>query len=227
MNTPKFIRFAALMLLACVMSVPVAFAQTPEYSTISFDQPTSVGDKVLEPGQYLIRVLPSRADRNRVQITNLDKSTIYATLLTVPHAFGPDEEKPNTELVFYPAYENQPRTLRTWFAPNPITNEGHDIVYDEARAQLLARASNAPVVTYRGPAVVTEETTPDLAIVTPEAKYEPYVAPRVTTVETVQTEAPVQMASNELPRTAGKLPLVMLFGLLSLAGAVALRSFNR
>jgi hypothetical protein len=202
------------MLLTCAITVPAAFAQTPEYSTIDLTEPTSVGDKVLQPGQYLIRVLPGFANRNRVQVTNMDKSTIYTTLLTVPHAFGPNEEKPNTTLVFYPAFEGQPRTLRTWFAPSPVDNEGHDIVYDEARAQILARAAGAPVVTYRGPVVVTDATDPDLQVVTPDSTFKPYV-----------TETPVRTAS--MPRTAGKLPLFMLLGAMSIAGAFVLRAVNR
>ena len=223
MSTTKSIRFAAVMLLAGVMSAPVVLAQTPEYSTISFNEPTLVGETVLQPGEYLIRVLPGFTSRNRVQITDMNRETIHATLLTVPHAAGPNVEIPNTRLIFYPAVEGAPRALRTWFAPDPVSNEGHDIVYEESVAARLAKAYRAPVVTYRQPIVITEDTTPELVVVTPETRYEPYVAPRAR-VTTVRTETETR---RELPRTASDLPLVALLGLLSVAGAVVLRAVNR
>lgn len=240
MSTPKLIRYAAMLLLAAATFVPAAFAQAPEYSAFNLNEPTLVGDKILQPGSYLIRVVHNGVDRNRVQVTDLTKSKIYTTVLTVPHHFAPDESKPATQLVFFPPVAGEPRILRTWFAPEPVDDEGHDIVFEESRAKMLAKAIGKPVVSYTGPVVVAETTTPDLRYVTPEATYEPYVAPQVTTsvtetpattqttvTETTTTERPTQMASAELPRTASHMPLIMLLGLASLAGALVVRSVNR
>jgi hypothetical protein len=38
-----------------------------------------------------------------VQITSTDLSTVYATVLTIPHDLEPDEKVPNTTFVYYPA----------------------------------------------------------------------------------------------------------------------------
>jgi hypothetical protein len=227
MSITKMLRFTAVMMLAGVLSVTAAHAQTPEYSTIEFTEPTDVGGTVLQPGQYLIRVLPGFAHRNRVQITDLDRQTIYATLLTVPHQAGPNAEIPTTMMIFYPAFEGQPRALRTWFAPHPVDNEGHDFVYEESRARQLARAAEAPVVTYTG--TITADATPPLRVVTPDARVEPYVAPApLVTTAPPPVPAPVQIAEvRTLPRTAGKLPLVALLGILAMTGALVLRVMNR
>jgi hypothetical protein len=213
-STLRLMVVGAFALLVCV---PAAFAQTPESSTLPVTEPLDVGGTILQPGNYVIRVLPSSTDRNKVQITSPDFQTVFATLLTVPHPLEPNEEIPNTTFLFYPAGEGLPRALRTWFAPNPPTLTGHDIVYDEARAKQLARLAKSKVVFYPAETVVAEVEIPTLQVITPEATVETYVVPtRQTTMVSTATE-------TEMPATAGKVPLIALLGLLSIGGAVALR----
>lgn len=220
MKTTTLLGIGALI-MALGFATP-AEAQIPEYSAFNLNEPTYVGDTLLQPGQYLIRVLPGFTNRNRVQVTSLDRQTIYTTVLTVPHALGPNEEMPNTMFIYYPAFEGQPRALRTWFAPDPVSGGGHDIVYDESRAKMLARAAQAPVVTYRGEVDTTAQVEPDYYVVSPDARVETYVVPerRVVVVE----ERPTRTA---LPQTAGSIPLFALLGLLSVAGALVFRAVNR
>lgn len=230
MKSSKFARFAAVMMLAGVMAVPAVLAQTPEYSTITFNEPTQVGETVLQPGNYLIRVLPGFTSRNRVQITDVNRETIHATLLTVPHQAGPNAEIPNTRLIYYPAIEGQPRALRTWFAPSPVDNEGHDIVYEESVATRLARAANAPVVSYRDVVVAeVQDPTPEVRVVRPDARVEPYTWPTTRAVTTVQptTVQTTTQTRTELPRTASNFPLFALLGVIAVAGAFVLRAVNR
>lgn len=221
MKISKLSRLGALMMLIALISVPAALAQIPEYSTLPVTEPTEVGGTVLQPGSYLIRILPGFSNRNRVQITDTERQTVYATVLTVPHQLGPNEEMPNTMFVFYPAFEGQPRALRTWYAPDAASDGGHDIVYEETRATQLARAAKAPVVSYRG-TIETADVTPELHVVTPEARVETYVppTPRVAVVTPPATR-------TELPRTAGNTPMIALLGLFAIAGAFAFRSFVR
>ncbi|HET8775269.1 MAG TPA: hypothetical protein VFP80_15830 [Thermoanaerobaculia bacterium] len=242
-HTSKVMAISALALL---LSLP-AMAQTPEVSTLPITEPTEVGGTILQPGTYLIRVVSPQADRNKVQITNVDRSTIYVTALTVPHQLEPNEKMPDTMYVYYPAGEGRPRALRTWFAPDPASGGGHDIVYEESRARQLARLARQPVVSYH------DEQMADLTVVTPEETTVPYVyepapvitpAPavvettEVTTVTTAPAPAlvepePVPMASAapaesedtapEMPETASRIPLLALLGVISLVGAVAVR----
>ncbi|HEX6099493.1 MAG TPA: hypothetical protein VF432_24480 [Thermoanaerobaculia bacterium] len=240
------VKVMAISAIALLLSLP-AMAQTPEVSTLPITEPTEVGGTILQPGTYLIRVVSPQADRNKVQITSVDRSTIYATLLTVPHQLEPNEKLPNTMFVYFPAGEGRPRALRTWFAADPASGGGHDIVYEESRARQLARLAKEPVVSYH------DEQMADLNVITPEETSTPYVyeAPVVTpapvqaevsTVTTVTTPniapepaetftpapAPVEpepMVSSapEMPATASRIPMVALLGLISLAGAVVLR----
>jgi hypothetical protein len=211
----------ALMILA-----PAAMAQTPEVSPFPVTEPTEISGTVLQPGNYMIKMLPSFSNKNQVQITSVDGETIYATVLTVPHQLEPNEEMPNTMFVYFPAGEGQPRALRTWFAPDPVTQGGHDFVYEETRAKQLARLANTRVVSYEGQ--VADLGTTELHVVTPAATVETYTytPPPAQITTTTETE-PVQIAESrpmELPSTAGSVPMIALAGLLAIGGAVALRA---
>ncbi|HEX6177661.1 MAG TPA: hypothetical protein VF057_04840 [Thermoanaerobaculia bacterium] len=226
----------AIAAFALLIAVPGAFAQNaPEASILPVTEPLDVGGTILQPGTYTIRVLPSLTDRNKIQITNQDGSKVFATVLTVPHQLEPGEEVPNTTFVYFPASDGMPRALRTWFASDPPGRHGHDIVYEEDRAKVLARLANANVVYYPSDTEITRLDTSTLSVITPEAEVETYtfVAPttpvetQTTRVTTIETETPSTMASQstrvEMPATASNLPLIALLGLISLCGAVAIR----
>jgi len=227
----------AFALLICI---PAAFAQTPEASTLPVNEPLEVGGTILQPGTYLIRVLPSFKDRNKIQITSTDRKTLYATVLTIPHPLRANEKVPNTTFVFYPAAEGAPRALRTWFARNPdVSQGGHDIVYEETRAKQLARLNQSPVVSYRGETQVADLDTTELRVVTPQATVETYTPPAPEPMTSAANETlapspapvvaesqPAPVAENqpiEMPNTASTVPLIGLLGLLSVGGAVAFR----
>lgn len=212
------LKLLAVSAFALLISMPAAFAQTPEYSNLPVTEPLQVGGTLLQPGDYLIRVMPSLTDRNKVQILNATDRSVITTVLTVPHPLEPNEEVPNTMFVFYPAAEDQPRALRTWFAQFPEASQGgHDIVYDETRAKQLARIANSRVVAYQANA---DMDTAPLTVITPQATVETY------TYVPPPAPAPVKIAENrpvEMPQTASRIPLVALLGLISLVGAVAFR----
>jgi hypothetical protein len=48
------------------------------------NQPIQVEDTVLQPGQYVFKLLDSSSDRHVVQIFNEDQSRIINTLLAIP-----------------------------------------------------------------------------------------------------------------------------------------------
>jgi hypothetical protein len=215
------VKLSVVGAFALLLAIP-ALAQTPEASILPVTERLDVGGTILEPGTYLIHVLPSTTDRNKVQITSQDRSKVYATVLTVPHTLEPNEEVPNTTFVFYPPEEGMPRALRTWFAPNPeASGGGHDIVYDDKRARQLARLANAPVTSYPAATPVEQLETAELQVVTPEP------APARTPEPMMSNEpAPVQTADTrpmEMPRTASNVPLMALLGLGALGAAVTMR----
>jgi putative cell wall-binding protein len=224
------LRLLVMSALALLISIPATYAQTPETSTLPVTEPLDVGGTILQPGTYAIRVLPSRADRNKVQVTSPDFKTVYATVLTVPHALAPNEEMPNTMFVYYPAGEGSVRALRTWFAPNPEASlGGHDIVYSATRAQQLARLTNTRVVTYQDTVTTADLDTADLTVVTPEATVEEYTYVSPTTpAPMISSETRTETTTEtEMPNTASRIPLIALLGLASLAGAFAFRIARR
>ncbi|MBI2214738.1 MAG: hypothetical protein HYU52_13920 [Acidobacteria bacterium] len=218
-------------LLACAFAVilaaatgTVSVAQIPEVSYLPVEEPLDVGGTILEPGVYVIRVLPSFSNRNLLQITNEDRTKIFATVLSIPHALPASEEMKDTKFIFYTASDGSSKALRTWFAPDSTSNGGHDIVYPEARAMQLAEVSNESVVAYKGEPASNELESAPLEVVTPDQKIAEYT-------ERTPAQHDTQMAAmdaddRELPRTAGRAPLLALVGILALGAAVAFRALR-
>lgn len=191
----------------------VAQVEKDQASFLNVTDPLDVGGTVLQPGRYEIRLLKSDTSRSLLQVSSEDRSKIYTTVLSVPHAYNLGEDNSNTEFVLFPPVAGQPRALRTWFAPDSATGGGHDIVYPERIAIALAPLVAEPVVAYQG------EMTPTAPIVrvTPTREvvvYEP--APR-----------PVQVARyTELPRTSSRVPLVATIGLMLIGLAIGIRALR-
>lgn len=219
------LKLLMVMAFALLIAAPAAFAEIPERSTLPVTEPLDVGGTILQPGTYTISVL-KRGDDNRVTIMDADNKTV-ATVLTIPHQLEPNEEIPNTMFVYYPAGEGQPRALRTWYPPDPASRVGRDIVYEESRAKQLARLANGNVVAYQGEIV---DNTP-LHVITPQQTIEVYTMPAptpapVVTPAPMTSAAPVETAEAapvEMPKTAGNIPMIALFGFVAAAGAVGVR----
>ena len=192
---------------------------TGEQGYINLTEPLDVGGTVLQPGDYVISVVPGRVDRNMLQVWNTDRTNLLTTLLSVPHVEGPSEVGvPNSRYIYYPASEDSPRALRTWFASNTPNSGGHDIVYSKARAMELAARVAEPVVAIPDEVKVAEFETAPLVVVTPDKKVVPYKEPVKPKAE------PVKVAEyrKPLPQTASNVPLHAALGLLSLLGALGL-----
>lgn len=214
----SMMKLIAASAFALLVVAPGAFAQIPEVSVLPVSEPLQIGDTVLQPGTYTIKLVPGFTNRNIVQVTSQDGKTVHATVLSVPHQLAAGEELPNTTFVFYPAEAGQPRALRTWFAADAVSNGGHDIVYEESRAKMLARAANSRVVSYTDDVAEVDFGTTELRVVAPDATVETYRAPVTTRRVQIAEARPM-----ELPATAGRVPMVALLGLLAVAGAVAVR----
>jgi hypothetical protein len=191
---------------------------------ITFSQPVEIAGHVLPAGTYLFKIADSN-DRHIVQIFSADGKTVIATVMTVPDY----RLKATSETVirFREVPAGSPEAVRAWFYPGQ-TN-GEEFVYPKRRAIELAKASNVVV-----PAIAVEtidvadvaalKTAPIVAV-TPEEKEVPVTAAIQTTpVERVGTVARTE--PRQLPKTASKLPLAVLFGLMSIGLAVGLMVFG-
>jgi len=237
--------FKAAPTVVCLAVLGVAFStsakadETNRKTVITFSGPVEIpgvhlqGYGILPAGTYVFKVLDSSSDRHIVQIFSKDELTVYATILAIPNYRLKATDK--TVMTFRERPAGQPEALRAWFYPGK--EWGEEFVYPKARALVLAKESNTPVLFT--PVEIAPEVT--VAIKRPtepvvvELEKAPVMAaqPSGQEVEVAQvvTPPPVEIAQNEpakvLPATGSSLPLVALFGMLALAGALSLGLIQR
>ena len=115
--TKTAIRFAAFGFLAFTTTL-APFAKADEWdkrTVITVHQPIQVEAKVLEPGQYVMKLFNSSSDRHILQIFNADETKLQMTILANP-AYR-QEPTSDTRLTFSEMEGGQPPALRTWFYP--------------------------------------------------------------------------------------------------------------
>jgi hypothetical protein len=138
MNTRKAIGILGL-LLAFAIILPVAYAaETDQATKLTFNQSIQIPGRVLPAGTYWFILADSTSDRNIVRIFNSDRSTLYATVLTI-NAQRP-EPTDHTALTFAERESMPSNALVTWFYPGRTT--GHEFVYSKSEQQELARAKH-------------------------------------------------------------------------------------
>ena len=210
---------AACATLLVFATSPPAYAQSDiENSTFMITDRLEVGSFTLEPGTYLIRVVMLSSDRETIQVTNVEQSKVFATVLATPHPIRAGESIPQSRYVYYAAAPGQNRALRTWFGRD--TTKGHDIVYPKRRAMELAVAAKEPVIAAPDEVQEAEYKVAPLEVVTPDQK----VLPFGTQYEVPPPVVVAEARPAELPKTASRVPLFALLGLLSLGGAFGLRA---
>src|SRR5579872_7440038 len=148
----KISRAAATLLGIGLLSgafLPTAKADDWNRKTvITFSGPVEIpgvhmkGFGVLPAGTYVFKVMDSQSDRHVVQIFSQDEKTIYATILAIPNYRLKSTDK--TVMTFRERPAGEPEALRAWFYPG--RNWGEEFVYPKAKALVLAKATNTPVL---------------------------------------------------------------------------------
>ena len=237
----KAVMTAGAMALAGAMLVPSAKADDWNRKTeITFSSPVEIpgvhlsGWGVLPAGTYVFKILDSQSDRHIVQIINKDETTVYATILAIPNYRLQATDK--TVMTFSERAAGEPQALRAWFYPG--RNWGEEFVYPKARAIELAKSANLPVLftPIELPLEVSEPAKLASEPVVAQLKQAPIMAIQPTGEEVelarVVTAPPamdLQVATahvpqKTLPSTASPFPMIGLFGLLALCGALAVRA---
>ncbi|HXI43189.1 MAG TPA: hypothetical protein VNH83_24620 [Bryobacteraceae bacterium] len=220
--------------LFCMALMGTAFSAKADdwnrKTEITFSGPVEIpgvhltGWGVLPAGTYVFKILDSQSDRHIVQIFNKDETTIYATILAIPNYRLRATDK--TVITFRERPAGQPEALRAWFYPG--RNWGEEFVYPKAKAIELAKATNTPVL-FTPAEIPVEVAEPVKSVDEPvvvELKRAPIMAIKPTGEEVqlaeVVTPPPAEIAET-LPSTASSMPLLALFGVLALGGALAIR----
>ena len=237
----KFLRtiFAvlALTLLGATLAPGARADESNKKTVMTFSQPIEIPGQILPAGTYTFVLLDSPADRHIVQIFNADGSQIITTVLAINNY----RLKPTGDTVvkFAERSGDNPEALKAWFYPGD--NFGQEFVYPKQRAIELAVIVKEPI-----PALAADTDIKVVPIVaeTPEQKEVPVTeaimvtpapAETVTPAPVVQATTPAPVVetapapvveTQQLPQTASQLPLIVLFGLMSLCAALALKRFS-
>ncbi len=201
--------------------VPRARADAWNKMTIvTVNEPIIAGNKVLDPGTYVWKLLDSQSNRHIVQIFDKDQKHLEETILAIPNYRL--QPAGNTQFSFWETPAGVPKAVRAWFYPGD--NFGQEFAYPKKLVAQLASAAPVPIPAKYEPEPAPAPAQPEPA---PAAAPAPAPAPAPTPAPAPQAApapAPAAKAPAALPHTASFNPLIGLAGLmsLSLAGLLAM-----
>ncbi|HEX4772394.1 MAG TPA: hypothetical protein VH351_16275 [Bryobacteraceae bacterium] len=205
--------------------IPHATADQWDKKTIvTVNEPIIAGNKVLDPGTYVWKLMDSQADRHVVQIFDKDQQHLETTILAIPnYRLQPTG---HTQFAFWETPAGVPKAVRAWFYPGD--NFGQEFAYPKKLVAQLASSASVPVPSnYSEPAQPEPQPEAQPAPApAPEAAPAPAPAPEPQPQTSAPEPAPAAAAAQPaaLPHTASFDPLIGLlgFGSLSLAGVLTL-----
>jgi LPXTG-motif cell wall-anchored protein len=207
--------------------VPKAHADAWDKKTIvTVNEPIIAGDKILDPGTYVWKLMDSPSDRHVVQIFDKDQRHLEETILAIPnYRLQPTG---NTQFAFWETPAGVPKAVRAWFYPGD--NYGQEFAYPKQLVAQLASAAPVPVPNnYREteptPAAESAPAPEPAPAAEPEAPAPEPQAQTPPESNTTAAPAPAQQPQS-LPHTASFNPLIGLLGLSSL-GVAGLLGFSK
>lgn len=227
----------AASLLACLGSTAALADEWNKKTVLTFSHSIEIPGQVLPAGTYTFKLADTLGDRHVVEVYNADGSQILATVMTIPDYRLQSTDE--TVIKFAEVPSGSPDVIRAWFYPG--NKVGQEFVYSKHRALELAIASKAivPAVDVDVANVEAWKTAPIIAV-TPEQKEAPVTAIQTTptgddSASIMKVQTPSEKArtpseplyAGQLPKTASALPLIVLFGIASIAAAFGLMAFGK
>ena len=236
--------------VAATIALTAARADESNKRTIlTVSQTVQLGDAVLQPGQYVVKLLDSATERHVVQIFNREQTHIIATVVAVPiERVAP---RGHTTFTFYETAAGSARALRTWYYPGDSV--GQQFVYPKHHEMLAANttvvenplsfdqevpAPSEPVTQASNEQPSTAQQTPDEPSADRQVTEQPPAQTEVaqdtapaadnsqTTTEPAAPDAANQPAT-QLPQTSTSYPEIGLLGMMLLALAGLARVTRR
>lgn len=195
--------------------VPKAHADEWNKRTIvTVNEPIIAGNKVLDPGTYVWKLMDSQTDRHIVQIFDKNEQHLETTVLAIPdYRLQPTG---HTQFAFWETPAGVPKAVKDWFYPGD--NYGQEFAYPKKLVAQLASAAPVPIpTTYREPEPVpapAPEAQP-----APEPQPAPAPAPAPEAAPAPQAQPAPAAQPQSLPHTGSFNPLIGLLGLTSLSFA--------
>jgi len=245
--------FCALVIAGGLALRASTAPESNKRTILTVSQTVQIGDTVLQPGQYLIKLLDSETERHVVQIFNKDESHIIATIVTVPvERIVPHG---HTTFTFYETPAGTARALRTWYYPGDL--DGQQFLESKHHEMLAASTAvvdnplsfdqdtNAQRTTTAATQTTTDETSTtaqaqpatsdsqsaDRQVTEPASAPAPQPAPaentEVAAAAPAPQPAPAPAMPAELPHTASSYPEVAFIGFALLALALVARLAQR
>jgi LPXTG-motif cell wall-anchored protein len=205
--------------------VPKAHADAWDKMTIvTVNEPIIAGNKVLDPGTYVWKLMDSPSNRHVVQIFDKNQQHLEETILAIPNYRLQPTGK--TQFAFWETPAGVPKAVRAWFYPGD--NYGQEFAYPKKLVAQLASAAPVPVPeNYREPEPAAEPQPAPPPTPEPQAAATSQPEPQATP-NTSTTVAPVPAQQPQaLPHTGSFNPLIGLLGLSSLALAALLSMATR
>jgi len=212
----------AVAFVAGIASIPAQADEWDQKTILTVNEPIQVTKTLLQPGQYVLKLLDSSSDRHIVQIFNGDQTQVIATVLAIPnYRLQPTGQ---TRFAFWETPPGYAKALRAWFYPGD--NFGQEFLYPKQLAML--ETASAPTVAASTVTTAPAETAAPAPAPAeaPSAERSVEAPVQEQPVETAQNTAPqpapeVQPAPQEpaptaLPTTGSPFPLFGLGGLLAL-----------
>lgn len=228
-------------LAATFMTAPKANGDELTKKTIlTVNEPTQIDKVLLQPGQYVLRLLEQQTDRHVVEIYDRNEKHILGTVVAIPTERL--QEKGKTTFTFYETPAGSVKALRAWYYPGD--NYGQRFEYPknlQASATTVTTQTQTTAATNQTDTTTTAAATPAPAPEpqpaqeqsSQEADREATPAPAPAQTEVASNAAPAEQPAAqpapepksanppaELPATGSSYPAIGLLGaaLMALAG---------
>jgi hypothetical protein len=136
------LRTVAVAAVGLLSTAPAYADQWNDRTVLTFSDPVIVPGVTLAPGSYVFKLLDSSSARHVVQILRDDERTVVATTQAVP--LKRSETTGDVVLKLSPTDRGTPPAIKAWFYPG--SRYGHEFVYPENQARLIAQRSKTVVL---------------------------------------------------------------------------------
>jgi hypothetical protein len=228
-------RFLAALIplsaIALTLGVAEFRAQADEWNkrtTLTVSEPMQIRETLLQPGQYVLKLVDSSSDRHIVQIYNADQTHLINTVMAIPDYRV--QVTGSTRFVMWETPEGSAKALKAWFYPGD--NFGQEFPYPK-HLQQIAFAQPAPPPPpppAAAPAPPEPVVQPQASIQEPSSQQPVEIAqnsPPPPPAPSAAPEPPPQSPDNstpaQLPKTASPYPIFGFTGLLLLGAGALLR----
>lgn len=132
-----FAGIAVLALAGTIASADVIDKKT----TLTVKETIEVPGAILPPGEYVVKLVDSAANRHIVRFLNKEENKVLTTVIAIPNVRLKSTDK--TEFAWHETPAGQPPALKAWFYPGDTF--GQEFAYPEGRATELAAATQQQV----------------------------------------------------------------------------------